>query len=101
MLKSLIGGGLASAALLAFVSLATPAMAAPIKAVLKACDNTPGCGYSINKKNGDISGCSTTTGKCFYCANDGKRECISLAKPAPDHSRQPAVRAPKVTVQLY
>lgn len=60
----------------AFVSHAAPA--ADVKAVLGACDNTPGCNYTINSKNGDITGCSTGSGTCFYCPNDGKRECMAV-----------------------
>lgn len=57
--------------------------AAPIKDVLRACDKSSTCGYSIDKQ-GDISGCDTNAnggkGQCFYCANDGKRECIAVRK---------------------
>lgn len=56
------------------------AMAASVNAVLGACDNTPGCNYTINDKNGDISGCSTGSNTCFYCPNDGKRECFQVGK---------------------
>ena len=63
--------------------LAAPAAAAPIKDVLAACDKSATCGYSIDKK-GDISGCDTNAnggqGQCFYCANDGKRDCIAVRK---------------------
>jgi hypothetical protein len=52
--------------------------AASVNAVLSACDRTEGCGYSINDKNGDISGCSKSG--CFYCANDGKRECVGVSQ---------------------
>ncbi|MEW5790982.1 MAG: hypothetical protein ACOY4L_04730 [Pseudomonadota bacterium] len=67
-------------AALAVVALATSgeAPAADVNAVLKACDNTPGCGYSIDQKTGDISGCSTKSGTCFYCPNDGKRQCFQV-----------------------
>lgn len=67
---------------LAFASwgLSLEADAAPIKKVLGACDNTPGCSYSINDKTGDVSGCSTQSGKCFYCPNDGKRECFAVRR---------------------
>jgi hypothetical protein len=51
------------------------ASAADVKAVLDACDNTSNCGYTING-SGDISGCSGET--CFYCPNDGKRECFGV-----------------------
>ena len=72
--------------------------ATPIKKVLAACDNTPGCGYSINKKNGDISGCSKTSGKCFYCANDGKRQCVAVRR-AVTQDRIPVVIAPDVKLK--
>lgn len=67
---------LSAAAAAVFMSHAS--IAASINDVLGACDNTPGCGYSINSKNGDISGCSSQT--CFYCPNDGKRECFQVGK---------------------
>ena len=55
------------------VALSTPAIAdANVKDVLGACDRTPGCNYTINKKDGVISGCSTQSGVCFNCGKDGK-----------------------------
>ena len=63
--------------------LSAPSAAAPIKDVLAACDKSASCGYSIDKK-GDITGCDTNAnggqGQCFYCANDGKRDCIAVRK---------------------
>lgn len=57
-----------------------PAHAASVNDVLGACDRTPGCGYSQNKKNGDVSGCSKNA--CFYCPADGKRQCFSVGARA-------------------
>lgn len=74
---------LSAAVVAAFVSHAS--VAANVKDVLGACDNTEGCGYSINDKNGDISGCSKQT--CFYCPNDGKRECFQVREQAPDGAK--------------
>lgn len=67
--------------------LSVPAAAASVEATIAACDKmdaaSPGsCGYSINKR-GDIQGCSKSG--CFYCPNDGKRECIAVRK-VPTHS---------------
>lgn len=67
---------LSAAVALTFASHAAPA--ASVNDVLGACDNTPGCNYTINGKNGDISGCSTGSDTCFYCPNDGKRECFAV-----------------------
>jgi hypothetical protein len=55
----------------------SPAAAADAGAVVKACEHTPGCGYSSNKA-GDISGCSPKT--CFYCPADGKHSCFQVRK---------------------
>ena len=60
-----------------FWGLAHPALAADVKDVLGACDRTPGCNYSTNKA-GDVTGCSANA--CFYCANDGKRQCTGVTK---------------------
>jgi hypothetical protein len=68
----------------AFLSHAS--LAADVKAVLDACDNTPGCGYSIVNKNGDINGCSKQA--CFYCPNDGKRQCFQV-REAPQADGKP------------
>lgn len=67
-----------------------PAGAAPVKNVLSACDRTSGCNYTINDKNGDISGCSQQSGTCFYCPNDGKRQCFAVRK-IPSDGRTPAL----------
>lgn len=75
------------AVVFATLGLATAADAAPIKKVLGACDNTPGCSYSISDKTGDISGCSTQSGKCFYCPNDGKRQCFAVRRLPPAGKR--------------
>jgi hypothetical protein len=71
---------LAFSALLA-ISIASPhvAQAAPVNDVLGACDRTAGCDYKTNKA-GDISGCSKQA--CFYCPNDGKRECFGVGARA-------------------
>jgi hypothetical protein len=62
------------------MQVSSPALAAPVDQVLSACDKMAAsggnCGYSINEKNGDITGC--TSNSCFYCPNDGKRECIAV-----------------------
>src|SRR5262245_8265981 len=73
----------------------TPAHAAPIKDVLSACDKTAGCSYSINDKTGDISGCSTKSGKCFYCPNDGKKECFAVRR-LPQGTEKPILTSPGV-----
>ena len=83
------------ASLLCF-AVSTGASAAPIKKVLGACDNTPGCDYSINKKNGDISGCSKKSGKCFYCPNDGKKQCFAIGRKLPQGGNLPALKDPVV-----
>jgi len=67
--------GFAVATALVLFAFGTPASAAPIGAVVKACDRTAGCNYTLNKA-GDISGCSKHA--CFYCPNDGKRQCIGI-----------------------
>jgi hypothetical protein len=60
---------LGSAGILLLLSLTV--RAAPVEAVIKACDNTAGCNYSTDK-NGNIAGCSGHA--CFFC--DGKtRQC--------------------------
>ncbi len=64
----------------------------PDQEVLGACDNTAGCSYSINDKTGDISGCSKTSGKCFYCPNDGKRQCFAI-RQIPPPGKRPVVTA--------
>ncbi len=64
----------AIAATMAVLAFGKPASAAPIGAVVKACDRTAGCNYNVNNKNGDLSGCSKHA--CFYCPNDGKRQCF-------------------------
>lgn len=87
----------AVAAALAGIGAVGEAHATPIKKVLGACDNTPGCGYSINDKNGDISGCSTKSGKCFYCPNDGKRQCFAV-RQVPPPGKRPAVTSKDVTL---
>ena len=81
----------------AALSCSDVAQAAPVKKVLTACDNTPGCGYSINKKNGDISGCSSTSGKCFYCPNDGKRQCYAVRR-LPTAGKLPEITSGEVTL---
>lgn len=62
------------------VPFSTPASAASVDDVTAACDKmaaekSGSCGYTINKA-GDINGCSQNS--CFYCPNDGKRECIAV-----------------------
>ena len=65
----------AVATAIALFTLGQSASAAPIGAVVKACDRTEGCNYTLNKA-GDLSGCSKKA--CFYCLNDGKRQCIGI-----------------------
>ena len=56
--------------------LSTAARAAPVEAVIAACDRTPGCSYN-SAPDGSISGCSTHSGVCFDC--DVKtRECNAV-----------------------
>lgn len=71
------------AAALMWPAFGLQAEAAPIKKVLSACDKTSGCNYTINDKNGDISGCSRQSGTCFYCPNDGKRQCFAVRQVPP------------------
>lgn len=87
-----------------FISVSHPNIseAAPIKDVLAACDKMAdkkkgSCGYTINKDNGDISGCATGS-DCFYCANDGKRECIKVRKQA-SGKMIPSGKLPKAFTQ--
>ncbi|PDT75523.1 hypothetical protein [Bradyrhizobium sp. C9] len=65
----------AVATAVALFALGQSASAAPVGAVVKACDRTAGCNYSLNKA-GDLSGCSSKV--CFYCPNDGKRQCFPV-----------------------
>lgn len=81
------------------ISLGAGANAAPIKKVLGACDNTPGCNYKKNKKNGDISGCSTTSGKCFYCPNDGKKQCFAIGRQLLQGDKLPVLNNPVVKLE--
>ena len=67
----------AVAATMVLLAFGKPASAAPIGAVVKACDRTPGCNYTLNKA-GDLSGCSKHA--CFYCPNDGKRQCFPVGQ---------------------
>jgi|GEM_PF-3446794 len=72
---------LAAGLLTAALASAQPALAkdkgtVPIAAVLKACDNTPGCDY--HNTGSGISGCSKNA--CFEC---GKEGCVGI----PTHAR--------------
>ena len=67
--------GFAVATAIALFTFGQSAFAAPIGAVVKACDRTAGCNYTLNKA-GDLSGCSSKA--CFYCPNDGKRQCFGV-----------------------
>ena len=83
---------LSAAAVLSFLwCLATPAEAASRSAVLSACNRTAGCGYTRNKDNGDISGCSRQSGKCFYCPNDGKKQCFGVGRTLPPQGKVPVI----------
>jgi hypothetical protein len=67
------------------VPFSTPASAASVDDVTSACDNMAAakagsCSYTINKA-GDINGCSEHS--CFYCPNDGKRECFAVRQVSP------------------
>lgn len=84
-------------AVVAMIAMSLEADAAPIKKVLGACDNTPSCSYSINNKTGDISGCSTASGKCFYCPNDGKRQCFAV-RQIPPPGKRPVLTNENVTL---
>jgi hypothetical protein len=64
------------------------ASAADVGAVTAACDRTAGCNYTINGA-GDISGCSPHA--CFYCPNDGKRQCFPVGRVVPTGSKNPIV----------
>jgi hypothetical protein len=72
-------------------SFAPPAEAASRSAVLAACNRTAGCGYTKNKDNGDISGCSRQSGKCFYCPNDGKKQCFGVGRTLPAAGKLPKI----------
>ena len=78
------------AAILSGLCFTAPAGAASRSAVLSACDHTERCGYSKNKKNGDISGCSINANTCFYCPNDGKKQCFSIGRQLPPAGKMPA-----------
>lgn len=86
-----------AAALVASAGLSPNAVAAPVKKVLSACDRTSGCNYTINDKNGDISGCSQQSGTCFYCPNDGKRQCFAV-RQLPQRGRHPIPTGKDVTI---
>lgn len=88
------------AAILFATSLAS---AAPVSDVLGACDKLAKqgqCSYTINDKNGDISGC-TKSSSCFYCPNDGKRQCFQVRQgdtrpvPGPDRLLNTLVEQPR------
>ncbi|MFT3988196.1 hypothetical protein [Aestuariivirga sp.] len=59
---------------------------APTAAVLKACDNTPGCDYHLTQ-DGAIVGCSKHA--CFNCGRSG---CVGIT----DIVTQPKGDRPKV-----
>lgn len=75
---------------------AAPAAAASRSAVLSACNRTAGCGYTKNDKNGDISGCSRQSGKCFYCPNDGKKQCFGVGRTLPPAGKLPVITSDTV-----
>lgn len=79
----------AATAILAATSYMTDASAAPIQDVLGACDRTPGCSYTANG-SGDVSGCSPHA--CFYCPNDGKRECFPVGARQVNRGSLPGLR---------
>lgn len=66
-----------AAASATMLPLPSPAAAAPVGAVIAACDRTPGCDYSADDK-GWIYGCSSTqSGVCFKC-DPGKGQCTQI-----------------------
>ncbi|UGY03559.1 hypothetical protein [Bradyrhizobium quebecense] len=67
--------GFAVATAIALFTFGQSVFAAPIGAVVKACDRTAGCNYTLNKA-GDLSGCSSKV--CFYCPNNSKRQCFPV-----------------------
>lgn len=86
------------AALLAAGTLVPESEAASRSAVLSACNRTAGCGYSKNDKNGDISGCSRQSGKCFYCPNDGKKQCFGVGRQLPSAGKVPVITTDTVVI---
>jgi len=58
------------------------AHASTVKATLKACKASTGCGYS-KLPSGDYSGCSPKSkggsGKCFYC-NSSTNDCFTVRR---------------------
>jgi hypothetical protein len=80
LMRKAIISAFAPIALMTTVTLSTPALAdANVKDVLGACDRTPGCNYKIDKQ-GTVSGCSTGSGACFTCGQDGKCQGIQPKK---------------------
>lgn len=75
---------LATACAAVFLAV-TPSVAAPISAVVAACDRTPGCDYSVDVSGG-ITGCSAVT--CFTCSPKTK-ECIAVRS-----GNKPPVKGP-------
>ncbi len=61
---------------LMIVAFTTGAHAAPIQAVIQACDNTAGCNYHVHE-NGDLDGCSPKV--CFTCPQ-GTGQCHATPK---------------------
>ena len=61
-------------------ALPTPAAAAPIGAVLAACDRTKGCDYTTDS-DGSVTGCSAQSGVCFTCSPK-TRQCVGTGTPA-------------------
>jgi uncharacterized protein YbbK (DUF523 family) len=59
-----------------------PAAAATVSDTLKACKNSPGCGFKKNKV-GDYNGCSPKSkggnGTCFYC-DTSKNNCFQVRR---------------------
>lgn len=86
------------AALLAAGPLVPASEAASRSAVLSACNRTAGCGYTKNDKNGDISGCSLQSGKCFYCPNDGKKQCFGVGRKLPPPGKLPVITTDTVVI---
>jgi hypothetical protein len=74
---------LAAATVVFAAALVGSANAATVNDTLKACKNSPGCGYSKLKRSGDYVGCSVKSqggsGTCFYC-NTSTNNCFQVRR---------------------
>lgn len=83
-----------AAACAAMVFTATPSAAAPIGAVVAACDRTPGCNYTTSN-DGSLDGCSPAT--CFTCS-PRTRQCVATGS-GPGQMRtagKPSIKGPRL-----